>query len=273
MPRVSVICTVKNGADFIGQTINSVIEQSFKDWEMILVDDGSSDNTVNIIEELIETDKRIKLITTSGIGRGNALNLAIDSSNGKYIANIDADDPSHPNRLEIQVNVLDNHKDYGVIATDVVTISGEGVPEWNEDYQRNNIPIEDVTDLFLVRNPISHSSVIMRKSDLIELGKYDLSRNSQYDYELWVRYITNSFLIGKIPLELSSKRIHKSQSFENKKRIKYIIGSCKIQYKAIKNQRKNSFYYILPIFNFFYGLLPQQFRVKVNKITKHIRSI
>src|SRR5690625_519263 len=102
MPDISIICTVKNGEKTIKETLKSVIDQTLKNWEFIIVDDGSEDNTLNILKTIEKTDARFKIVKTSGIGRGKALNLALHYSKGKYVANIDADDLMHPQKLSIQ---------------------------------------------------------------------------------------------------------------------------------------------------------------------------
>ena len=99
MSETSVICTVKNGAQTIASVIESIQAQTLKQWEFVIVDDGSTDETREIVGKYASADNRIKLIQTPGIGRGRALNLAIAQSNSECIANIDADDPSHQNQV------------------------------------------------------------------------------------------------------------------------------------------------------------------------------
>ena len=96
-PLVSVICTVKNGSKTIASVLESVQEQSLHEWEMIVVDDGSTDDTSKIVREYADADSRIRLISTDGVGRGRALNLALAHARAEHVANIDADDPCHPN--------------------------------------------------------------------------------------------------------------------------------------------------------------------------------
>jgi|LFRM01.1.fsa_nt_gb glycosyltransferase involved in cell wall biosynthesis len=259
MPTVSVICTVKNAQHVISDTIESILKQTYQDWEMIIVDDGSQDQTPAILTAYSQNDKRIKVITTKGIGRGKALNLAIQNSKGKFIANIDADDPSHPDRLKIQVKALNEFREYFMVATDWVLIKGNDRPEW-ETISKEEINVINITRQLLYRNPINHSSVMFRAEQIKKIGGYDINRSSQFDYDLWVRAVEAKFLLGKIPLKLASKRIHADQSFENKRRIKYLISSHKVQYRAIKMLNGNITHYILFIVRFFYGLLPRFIR-------------
>lgn len=263
IPTVSVICTVKNGQHVISDTIESILNQTYQDWEMIIVDDGSHDQTPEILTTYSQRDHRIKVIITNGIGRGKALNLAIQNSKGKFIANIDADDPCHPERLNIQVRALSNFPAYALVATDVIIISGNEKPIWENVVNMDKIKVIDITNRLCIQNPINHSSVMMRALQLKKLGCYDINRNSQFDYDLWVRMAESGYRLGKIPIVLSSKRIHANQSFENKKRIRYLISSLKVQHRAIKVLNGNWKHRAILIIRFVYGLLPIWFRKKV----------
>src|SRR5699024_5738845 len=99
---ISIICTVRNGEKTISKTIDSILEQSYENWEFIIVDDGSTDKTIDILNEYKIKDKRIRVVSTGIIGRGKALNKAVSKANGNYLCNIDADDLMHPEKLSIQ---------------------------------------------------------------------------------------------------------------------------------------------------------------------------
>ncbi|MGE7636517.1 glycosyltransferase family 2 protein [Peribacillus frigoritolerans] len=263
MPLVSIICSVKNGGELLSQTIESVIDQSITDWEFIIVDDGSVDNTPEVIKSYNRRDKRIIFLPTNGIGRGKALNLAIDTAKGDYIANIDADDPIHPKRLEIQFKLIKD-SEYSLLSSNYLIIRDSEKPIWENSFNDiNNLDITFLNEKLPYQNPINHSSVLMNKSDLIKIGKYNVNITSQFDYELWIRFAKNNLKMGKIPLTLCSKRIHHNQSFENKKRIKYLINSMNVQRKAIKDLKGPLSASLLMYLRFFYGLLPQRLRVKL----------
>jgi glycosyltransferase involved in cell wall biosynthesis len=261
-PIISVVCSVKNGENTIGLTIESIINQSFKDWEFIIVDDGSTDNTSLIINEYAKQDMRIKFIKTDGVGRGNALNLAIKNSKGYYIANIDADDPSHPQRLEFQYLALKKNKEFSLVSTNYSLISGDEDPYWeNIDCTSiDNIKVIDITHNLIRNNPINHSSILVKKKDLENVGLYDVDRQCLFDYDLWIRLAQHSYRLGYINQKLSTKRFHKNQSFENKKRLNYLQESLKLQKRAIINLNGNVLDYLFAYGRFVYGLLPQNVR-------------
>lgn len=267
MSTVSIICTVRNGEHFISETIESIIQQTYRDWEMIIVDDGSNDDTKKIIEFYQKKDSRIKVIQTEGIGRGKCLNLALNNCRGKYVGNIDADDPSHPQRLEIELKFLESH-DYALICTESLKIWDDSKPIWRE-YKIENINIIDVTKSLVFYNPVCHSSVLIRKDVLNKVGNYDDNRVSQFDYELWVRLAANGYKLGKLNIKLSSKRLHKKQSFERRRRIQYLLSTMKVQKTAINKLNGPSYLYIFLFLRFIYGTLPLPVRV----VLRSIRSL
>ena len=123
MNLVSVVTTFKNSQETISDTINSVLNQTYKNFEYILVDDGSEDHSLKILKSF--NDKRIKILEPGEIGRANALNEAVKISKGEYIAIIDADDICINNRLEKQIDFcLNNNKDF--VATNSILINFQG---------------------------------------------------------------------------------------------------------------------------------------------------
>jgi glycosyltransferase involved in cell wall biosynthesis len=105
-PLVSVICTARNASSTIEMTLQSIERQTFRSWEMIVVDDGSTDHTPALVEPYGRRDPRMRLIRTAGVGRAKALNQALSCARAEYVANLDADDLSHPRRLAIQYETM-----------------------------------------------------------------------------------------------------------------------------------------------------------------------
>lgn len=126
-PKVSVITTVLNCEKYLSESISSILDQTFHDFEFIIVNDGSTDNTEEIIKEHAAGDKRIVYINNpKNLGRVASLNIALDSSNGKYIALNDADDISLPTRLEKQFRFLESNPDYVLVGTNIVVTDESG---------------------------------------------------------------------------------------------------------------------------------------------------
>lgn len=270
--EISVICTVKNGEAMLEETVKSIIDQTFTNWEFIIVNDGSTDHTSAMLNTLANKDSRIKIIETTGIGRAKALNLAIQSAAGKYLANIDIDDPSHPMRLEIQYNTFQNQPSYACLFTESLFLWEDEKPNWKHpDIGYKDLPIEDVSDVLYKYNPLNHSSFFIERKLLQSIGKYDDTRESLLDYELWLRINRLGYKIGNIKVQLSSKRIHGNQSFESKKRIRYLKAIRELKITNTKILKYAVFYKTLADMGFIYGLLPQMFRSKIKKTYKAIK--
>lgn len=261
---VSVICTVKNGETTISETIESVLSQTFQNIELIIIDDGSTDRTKNILESYKSLDDRVKPYYSGGIGRSPALNKAIQLSMGDFIANIDADDLMHPRKIELQVKAFKKKHDYFLIATESLLIYDDNIPLWDNDI--NNEVVADVNQNILIRNTISHPSVMMNKDLLISLGGYNESRQNMVDYELWLRAFSNNHKMGIINEKLTAKRIHSNQSFENKKRLGYTISAMKLQLSYILKNLKYFYYLPFPIISFVLAQLPFKTRKKISNL-------
>src|SRR5690606_28477615 len=116
---ISIITTVKNGSKYILETLDSIKNQTYQEFEHIVVDDGSTDNTVQILEDFLERNPNYKLsvFQPGNLGRGKALNYAVSKANFDWVAIIDADDIWHPKKLEAQISILKINPDITVLAT------------------------------------------------------------------------------------------------------------------------------------------------------------
>lgn len=260
---ISVICTVKNGENTISKTLDSVINQVYEDWEMIIVDDGSSDNTELILKDYASKDTRIKLFFSGGIGRGKALNKAIELSSGNYIANIDADDLMHPQRLEYQMEVMENHPVF-LISTQTIFIYENETIDWQQ-IDNGEIQIKQIDKSLLIRNQINHSSVLISKNELDDIGMYNEERKSQLDYDLWLRALLNNKKMLLIDHKFTAKRIHKKQSFENKKRTKYTFNSLLLQLEYLIKSKRYIFLIPVSLASFIMSQLPFKTRRMLSK--------
>lgn len=202
-PLVSVILPVYNCSEFVLRAVESILHQSYKNLECIIIDDASTDDTLEIIKNI--TDDRIIIIEKPiNTGYTKSLNIGIEKSKGKYIARMDADDFSYPERLAKQVAFMEKHTDYSMCST--------GFALYHNDYV---VPSPHTFELLkielLFTNVICHPSVMIRSS---AINDFQLRYNSEYepaeDYELWTRLIE----YGKIcvlPETLVKYRIHQGQ--------------------------------------------------------------
>lgn len=211
---MSIITTVKNGREYILETLESVNRQTFRKFEHIIVDDGSTDGTVELIHAFQKSNPEydLKLFQPGCLGRGKALNFAVSKASFEWIAIVDADDIWHPKKLETQMNILNKHFDASVLATASDVFSDVNNLRFKEGGFQGTTDIIKSSTL-LLKNPLSHSSVIIAKEDAV----YNVSRTSQFDLELWYRLsITENKKLMKYNETLTFHRIHSNQSFESK---------------------------------------------------------
>lgn len=185
IPKVSIIMSVYNGDKYLNACIDSIRNQSYDNFEFIIVNDGSNDKTKDILESF--SDPRLNIIHQKNIGLAASLNRAILLSKGKYIARQDADDISLPGRLEKQVEFLENNKDHILVGSNSILIN-----EIDEQIGIYNLPTTD-TEIrwnMLFRNPFCHTTVMIR-SDIMRSNRITYSEHlkTAQDFELWSKVL------------------------------------------------------------------------------------
>jgi glycosyltransferase involved in cell wall biosynthesis len=208
IPKVSVIMPVYNGEKFLRDAVESILNQTFSDIELIVINDGSSDSSVQIITSY--TDPRIVFINNdSNMGLPYARNQGVDVSRGEYIAWLDCDDTSMPDRLEKQVRLLDENPQIGVCGAWVKIIGGgsDVIAQYPSDP-------EYVRASLLFNNCLANSTVMMRAACTRDIGlRFDPSHHLSQDYGLWVR-IPRPWQITNLPEVLTIYRLHTDQVTE-----------------------------------------------------------
>lgn len=179
---------VFNGEAFLAEAIESILKQSFSDFEFVIVNDGSTDNSAEIVERFAANDHRIKLHhMNENSGIVEALNTGVQHSSGKYIARMDADDISLPDRLEEQVRFLDR-TDVGVIGANYFKFSGHSS---RNNGKLSNLPTtpEDLQKAMLYTCSLGHPVVTFRRTVFDQVNGYDThySKGGAEDYDLWLR--------------------------------------------------------------------------------------
>lgn len=206
-PKVSVLLPVYNGSNYVNEAIASILNQSFTNFEFIIINDGSTDNSLEIINSF--DDSRIRLINNSiNSGIVKSLNTGLDQAVGKYILRMDADDISLPKRIEKQVNFMDKNPGIGISGTQVLILEGLKKKIKSNPF----INPEDIKANLLYKSSLAHPTVIMRKS---LLDKHNLRYSEDYpyaeDYELWFR-ATQKFKITNMNQALLAYRKHDHRS-------------------------------------------------------------
>ena len=202
MPTVSVILPAYNGARFLKEAVESIVKQTFQDWELIVVDDGSTDETPEIMSGY--HDSRIRYLkNNNNKGLVYSLNRAIDEATGVYIARMDADDISKPERLEKQVIFLNAHPGISVYDVRQQFIDDAGKPTGN--LNSNIIGTENICRKMPWFNCMGHPSVMMRA----EVAKTYRYRKVVYeDYDLWLRILNDGLKLERTLEPLLLYRVH-----------------------------------------------------------------
>lgn len=208
--NISVILSVFNGEKHIANAIESVLNQSFEDFEFLILDDASTDNTYNIIKSYQNIDKRIELLkNNSNIGLTKSLNTLISKSKYEYIARQDADDLSLVERFSSQLTVI-NSGDYDAVTTRAI-IKGENTYTPNYSFY---LPRRFVMK---IKNPFIHGSLMIKKTVLYDLGKYNEKFYYAQDYKLMSDLVKKNYKtkIIKEPLYVLNQKNNISTNFKN----------------------------------------------------------
>jgi glycosyltransferase involved in cell wall biosynthesis len=187
-PLVSIIIPTYNGANRIFGAIRSVVSQTYTNWELFVIDDGSTDNTGVIVSNFIKNDIRIKYVKNDvNLGIQKTLNKGLRGATGEYIARIDDDDIwIDEKKLEKQVEFLEKNNDYVLVGTGAIVVD-----EQKEELFRYLVPSldQEIRNKILLKNCFVHSSVMFRKETVVKMGGYDESSSTLHveDYDLWLR--------------------------------------------------------------------------------------
>ena len=184
-PKVTILMPARNAGKYIGEAIQSVLEQTYGDFELLIVDDGSTDDTPMVVRQF--SDRRIRLISKENEGISAALNAGLHAAKGIYIARFDADDICFPTRLERQVIFLDGHPAYLIAGSDAEYISENG--EHLFHFKCTGHTNREIIGNLYKYCPFIHSAVMYRKEPILRMGGYSRYAHNFEDYLLWVQLL------------------------------------------------------------------------------------
>ncbi|WGI17633.1 glycosyltransferase [Methanonatronarchaeum sp. AMET-Sl] len=264
-PLVSVCLTTYNGERFLREVIESILSQTYSNYEFIIIDDGSTDSTKDILSEY-HNNSKIRIHHQSNKGRAISLNKTINLSKGRYIAIIDDDDPSKPKRLEKQVKFLEKHPEYGLVGS----YWGREYPD-NPEKEKEVIkpPTKDekIRKAFPRYSPFLHSSILIRKK-ILNKKPYNENLRNCLDLDLYIK-IAKNHKLANIPKVLAKQRFHEQQHFANQlNRKKNLRTDSKIKIKAVKKLKLKPHNYIYPIMIYLYTFLPTKIQKQIKKTFK-----
>jgi glycosyltransferase involved in cell wall biosynthesis len=185
-PAISVLMTVYNSRQYVAEAAQSILDQTFRDFEFIIIDDGSSDDSLAILKQLAETDSRVRLVSRPNTGLARALNEGLDLAESEFVARMDADDVSLPQRFEKQIAYLRSHPDCVAVGSQAVNIDPYGMPLLRRDVKLTH----DEIDAELMQGKggaMIHPAVMMRRDAVLAAGKYRHEYNTLEDLDLFLR--------------------------------------------------------------------------------------
>lgn len=209
MPRVTVLISVRNGARYLAASLRSVLVQSMREFELLVVDDGSTDATPEILHSI--KDSRLRVIhRSSSSGLGAALQAGLQEARGEFIARHDADDLMYPERLALQCDVLRSDPALVLLGGRARVIDSAGRRRWTAQPPRPTTAL-GIDACLLFGNPFIHPTVMFRRAEVLEVGGYDERVAINEDFELWSR-VCARYRATNLPQVLVQYRVHRASS-------------------------------------------------------------
>lgn len=261
MPKVSIIMGIYNCEETLADAIDSIVNQSYKDWELIMCDDGSSDRSIEIAMSYVSLHPQKMYLIQNEKNKGLAftLNRCLKMSKGKYIARMDSDDISIKERLEIQVDFLERNHKYDVVGSNMIVFNAEG--EQGIRYIKEECNYESLK--FGV--PHAHPTIMMRKSAYDSIGGYSIRKNITRceDLDLWIKFYSKRKLGYNIQYPLLKYR--ESLDSYKKRKVRYGFETMIIYIQGFYKLKYPLRYYPITLKPLISALLPNKLNYLYHK--------
>lgn len=259
--KITVLMCVYNGEEYLKESVDSILRQTYKEFEFLIIDDCSTDDTLKVLNSY--EDPRITLfVNDENIGLTKSLNKGLLLARGGYIARMDADDISAVNRLQTQLDIMESNKDITLIYgnTDFIDVNSEKICS---SYRPKSV--DKVLKNLEINNFIPHPTVMFVKSDIISVGGYDERLNVAQDLDLWIRLRDNGFCFKYLNAKLLNYRLNpdtvRNGAYEN-----YWFTVCKYCITHYSKKSVAKYFFKLTIFQ----MLKIAFRIMIpSKIYWH----
>lgn len=269
MPKISVIMGLYNCASTLNEALDSIANQSEEDWELILCDDGSSDNTYTMARDFKTKypSKTIVLQNEKNMGLNYTLNKCLKLAKGKYIARMDGDDRCSRLRFEREVQILDNNLDIDIVSTDMTFFDESGT--WGLIQHPTNPTAKD----FLRESPFCHAPCMVRKEAYEKVGGYTVSPKllRVEDYHLWIKMYASGSKGVNIHEPLYEMR--DDRNAYSRRKFRYRVNEAYVKILAIKLLHLPLYGYLFALRPIIVGLLPRNVYDKIHKKRLHDRKI
>ncbi len=253
--RVSVLMGIYNCADTLEQAVSSIQHQTYDNWELILCDDGSTDETYTAAKHLAEADGRIILLRNAeNKGLNYTLNRCLEHATGEFIARMDGDDDCLPERFEKQTAFLKRNPQYAIVSTPMIFFDEKGV--WGQ----NQVPEYPTPAQVVTGSPICHAPVMMRKECMDRVNGYtvDPKMLRVEDVNLWIKLYTAGYRCYNIQEPLY--RMRNDQNALHRRKYRYRINSAYVRLKGCRALHLGPVCYVKALKPMAVGLLPAQIR-------------
>lgn len=266
-PLVSVVMPAYNAEKFIGEAIESILNQTFKDFEFIILDDCSTDKTWEIIQKYAKKDERIVAVKNEkNLNIALNRNKGVEMSKGKYVVWADADDISKPERVEKLVNYMENHSEVGICGSNLQSFSGEKLMGIREFFEEDELLRKNIFKF----SPVAQPTAIVRKECFDKVGHYNPSYPPAEDLDFSFR-VGRCYKFGNIPKVLLMYREHpNSATFTNMKI--QINQTLMIRARYLKNSEYDADFldYLAFAVTWFFQFLPSKFVISLFSFIRNV---
>lgn len=257
---VSVIMGIYNCATTLERAIGAIQAQTFTDWELIMCDDGSSDNTYELASSMAQKDERLILIRNEkNLGLSAALNHCLEHANGRFIARMDGDDECDPHRFEKQVAFLEENPGYGIVSSGMLLFDETGV--WGQ----KSVPEYPTAEMVVTGTPICHAPVMIRKECLDAVNGYTVNEKvlRVEDLDLWIKLYEKGIRAYNIQEPLYS--MQNDRNAFNRRKYKYRVNSTAVRLKGCRKLNLNWKCYLKAFKPMLIGAVPASIRGLLKK--------
>ena len=259
---ISVVMSVYNGEKYLEACIDSILNQTYKDFEFIIVNDCSTDGSWAILKDYEKRYESIKLINnTENLGLTKNLNVALASAKGEYIARMDADDKSEPNRFERQIAFLKENQTIDILGT-----FSNDIDETGKTIRCRTVPIfhSEIIKMLPKVSPISHPTVMFKRKSLEKIGFYNPKYRTSQDLEMWYRAAAAGLKFHNIPEFLFQYRV--DSDFLTRKTFKFRCNDFKLRLEGYKHIRLPWYKYVYALIPIVLGVLPPSLYSSLKKM-------
>ncbi len=210
-PVVSILIPVFNSLPYIKEALESILNQTYINLEIVIINDGSNDGTEQVLRNYASKHKSIKLIDQKNQGICAALNNGIEICSGKYIARMDSDDIMHPQRIELQVKFMEENPNISILGTAIQYIDLNGHLGRYHFYPKSS----SISSMIFHESPVAHPTAFVRKEVFLQIGNYRENLYPAEDYDLWLRAFSADIKIENLQKVLLYYRVHNANTSSN----------------------------------------------------------